>query len=363
MEPKKTTLYETHKELGAKILEFAGFLMPIKYSSEIAEHKAVRENVGMFDVSHMGEIDIKGPEAKKFCQYITCNDVEKLVDGKIQYTVFMRENGGVVDDTTLYRFSEEHFMFCVNASNIEKDYKYLCEQNKLNCEIINKSDYFDQFAVQGPKAKDLIKKSLEIDLESMKPFRFIKTEILGSKCILSRTGYTGEDGCEIYMPKQVAKSLWSKLIEDGKEFSLLPIGLGARDTLRLEAAYILYGNDLDDNTTPIEAGIGWTVKMDKGDFLGKDVLAKNKEGILNKKLIGFKMDERAIPRHGYKIFFEDKEIGEVSSGGFSPLLNIGIGMGFIKPEIDVKEKEVGIEIRGTLKKAKVVPLPFYKRQK
>jgi aminomethyltransferase len=360
---KKTTLYNTHLKFNAKMGEFAGFSLPLKYISEIEEHNNVRKNVGLFDVSHMGEIEIKGPDAQQFCQFITTNDVTKLYDGRIQYAVMCTKEGTCVDDVTLYRFNKNHFMFCVNASNMEKDFSHLLnnKSSNWNLEISNKSLEYDQLALQGPNAEKTLQKIATTNLNEIKYYHFKVTKIENIECIISRTGYTGESGFEIYLNPKYTEKIWNLLIEKGKDFGITACGLIARDTLRLEAGFMLYGNDLDESITPIESGLSWVVKINKGEFLGKEILAKHLNGEITKKLIGFKMLDRGIPRGHNKIFYNNEPIGYVSSGGYSPTLKIGIGMGFVNPKLELDKHDIEIEIREEKKKATITKMPFYKK--
>ena len=355
---KKTTLYEEHQKANGKIVDFHGILLPIKYSGEIEEHLNVRTNIGLFDVSHMGEIEITGPEAFFFCQQITCNDVAILKPGMAQYTALMRKNGTVVDDAIIYKFSDTHFFIVVNATNIEKDFGHMQEHLIKGAVAVNNSNNYDQLALQGPKARKLMAELSEINVSDMPPFNFVKTKIDNCEVLLSTTGYTGEDGFELYFSPEYSAKLWNLLLDKGKKYNLLPIGLGARDTLRLEMGYMLYGNDLDDETTPIEAGLGWIVKLKKGDFFGREVLEKQKEGALNKTLIGLKMLDKGVPRHGYEIFCGDKNIGKITSGTMSPSLKTGVAMAYVKPGMVKPGETVNVQIRSNKLRAEVVKMPF-----
>lgn len=357
---KKTPFYEEHIKAGARIVEFAGYLMPIQYKTGILEeHRKVREEVGMFDVSHMGEIEVWGKDAREFVDRITTNNVMKLSLNQVQYTTLCYENGGIVDDLLVYCF-DEHFLLVVNASNIEKDYEWILENaKKFNVSVKNMSDDVAELAIQGPKAEMVIKEIIDFEPSQISYYWFKETEISGVNTILSRTGYTGEDGFEIYFDKTYAEKIWNEVLYSGKKEGLSPVGLGARDSLRLEMGYCLYGNDITKDTTPLEAGLGWVVKLDK-EFIGCDVLRKQKVDGLKKKLIGFELEGRVFPRQHYKIFGGSEEIGEVTSGIFSPCLQKGIGMGYVDINFSAIGTEIEVQIREKKEKGKIVKKPFYK---
>lgn len=362
---KKTALYEVHKELGAKILPFAGFEMPIKYTSDMEEHIAVRKGVGVFDVSHMGEFWVEGPNALDFVQWITSNDASVLFDGKVQYSCFPNGKGGIVDDLLVYRFSEDKYLFVVNAANIEKDWQWCNNQNKFNVKLTNASDEISQLAIQGPLALKTMQKLTDAAIEDMVFYTFKTLTLAGvPNVLLSTTGYTGAGGCEIYFPNKYATKIWKAVFEAGKEFDIKPIGLAARDTLRLEMGYCLYGNDIDDTTSPIEAGLGWITKfVDHKDFIDKAYLWEQKQNGVSKKLTGFIMLDKGIPRHGYDIVDETGEkIGHVTSGSISPMTKQGIGMGYVPVRSSKKDSEFYIKIRNKNLKAKVVRPPFYQER-
>jgi aminomethyltransferase len=357
---KKTAIYDEHLNLGAKIIDFGGWQMPVQYSSIIDEHKAVRNKAGLFDVSHMGEILIQGENSLGLVQKLITNDASKMENGQVIYTPMCYEDGGIVDDLLVYRLKEDEFLLVVNASNTTKDFKWIKSNSELfkNVEVYNKTDYYSLIAIQGPISREIISEIVADDIENLKFYRFIETKINGFDAIVSRTGYTGELGFEIYLKSENGPKLWRKLIEIGAEKGLVPAGLGARDTLRLEKALCLYGNDISEKTNPLEAGLSWTVKLDKKDFNGKKELVKvNKDG-LNKKLVGFKMIDRGIPRHGYKIKINDQEVGEVTSGSYSPTLDGNIGLAYIDVDKISIGKEVDICIRKREVKAKIVETPF-----
>jgi len=358
MSEKKTPFYDKHKELGAKIVSFAGYQMPMQYSGIIDEHKAVRNNVGIFDVSHMGEFIIKGPDAEKFINKMTTNYITKLKPGKAQYNVMCYTDGGIVDDLIVYRF-EDHFMMVVNASNIEKDFKWL-QQNIRNedVELLNESDNIGLLAVQGPDSIEILQKLTDIDLNEISFYNFVEYKIAGKKMTISRTGYTGEKGFELYHDPSDSEHLWEKISEAGQEYGIQPAGLGARDTLRMEMKYALYGNDIDETTNPIEAGLSWITKLDKKDFIGKDALVKIKAGGVARKSVIFQLKERGIPREGYKITKDDEEIGIVTSGTMSPILETGIGIGYVQKEYSKPGTEINIEARRTTINAEVKKPPL-----
>ncbi len=358
---KKTFLHEEQLKLGAKMVAFAGWEMPVQYSSIIEEHNTVREKVGIFDVSHMGEIFISGPDSLAYLQKIVPQDVAKLVDNKAIYCQLTNKSGGIIDDLIIYKLGDNKYLLIVNASRIDEDLNWMV-RNKLGFEVTieNQSHNYSLLAVQGPKATDLVEK---IGLPKIKQPEFfnIKTaELFNINVYISRTGYTGEDGFEILVRNEYSTLLWNYILDAGQEFGIKPIGLGARDTLRLEAALHLYGNDMDEETTPIEAVLGWSVsKTKKEDYNGKDTIFKQLQDGVSKKLIGFKMIDRAIPRHDYEIYYNNEKVGKVTSGGFSPSLNENIGLGYISTSYDIKvDSTIEIMVRNKLYKAKVVKRPF-----
>ena len=361
---KKTPLYDDHVKLGAKIVEFAGFLMPVQYKGVIDEHMAVRTKVGMFDVSHMGEFRVKGKQAFDFVQYLTCNDVARLSVKQVQYSAFTTEKGTVVDDLLVYKVSDQEYLLVVNAANIDKDFAHLSRfTDKFDVELTNESDDTAQMAIQGPKAEDTMFKLFGEVARTMKFYWFDYVEYKGKTCLLSRTGYTGEDGFEIYCSPEIASDLWNDILKAGEEFGIQPCGLGARDTLRLEARMNLYGNDMDETTTVLEAGLGWICKLDKGDFLGREALLKQKEEGLKRKLYGFEMVDKGIPRHGYPVYKDGEEVGVVTSGSFAPFLKKNIGLAYLPVELAKAGNEIEIGIRKKRAKAITVKTPFYKREK
>ena len=360
---KTTPFTEKHIALGAKMHEFAGYNMPIEYSGIIDEHLTVCQGVGVFDVSHMGEFWVKGPKALAFLQKVTSNNVAVLTPGKIQYTCFPNDKGGIVDDLLVYQYEPEKYMLVVNAANIEKDWDWCVSHNTEGAELENASDHMAQLAVQGPKAILALQKLTDIDLSSIPYYTFKVGKFAGEEnVIISNTGYTGAGGFELYFYPNVADTIWKAVFEAGEEFDIKPIGLGARDTLRLEMGFCLYGNDLDDTTSPIEAGLGWITKFIEGkEFINRPMLERQKAEGVTRKLVGFEMVDRGIPRHGYELVNSDGEkIGIVTSGTMSPTRKIGIGMGYVKPEYSKADTEICIDMRGRKLKAVVVKPPFRK---
>jgi len=358
---KKTPFVEIHEKLGARMVEFVGFYMPLEYVGVTQEHLTVREGAGVFDVSHMGEFWIKGKKALDLVQKICSNDAAKLPQGKIQYSCFPNGKGGIVDDLLVYNYQEDKYLLVVNAGNIDKDWNWVVEQNKsVGAEIENASDHISQLAIQGPKAVEILQKLTPIDLSKIPYYTFVTGEFAGIKeVIISNTGYTGSGGFELYFYNKDAQTIWEALFEAGFP-TLKPIGLAARDTLRLEMGYPLYGNDIDETTSPIEAGLGWITKFDK-DFIDKDLLWQQKEKGTKRKLVGFEMIDRGIPRHDYEIAdSQGNIIGKVTSGTMSPSLKIGLGMGYVATEFAALGSEIYIKIREKLVKAKTVKMPFYK---
>ena len=355
---KRTPLYNRHREFGAKLVPFAGFEMPLQYKGILHEAKAVRSSCGIFDVSHMGEIEISGKDALSFVSYITLNNPAKLKEYQAQYSGMCYPTGGMVDDIVVYNFPDK-FLIVVNAANIEKDYEWMVKNKKGDVKIENKSDYWALIAVQGPDAIKIFEKIFDGEIPP-KRFRFRQGKINGIDVFLSRTGYTGEDGFEVFVTSENAVKIWDWIFEAGKEFGIEPAGLGARDILRLEAGYCLYGNDIDENTTPLEAGLSWIVKFDKDNFIGKDALLKQKEEGLKRKLTGFIVEDKIIPRKGYDIYKGDEKAGVVTSGGFSPHLNCPIGMGYISLPFEEGE-EIKIDCRGKKVKARIKPGGFVRK--
>lgn len=361
---KNTAFTHLHKQLGAKMAEFAGYDMPIVYTSINDEHETVRKSVGVFDVSHMGEIWVKGPKAFELVQKLTSNNIAVLTPGAAQYSCFPNGKGGIVDDLIVYYYETEKYLLVVNASNTKKDWDWVVEQNKaIGAEIENASDSIAQIAVQGPKATEVLQKLTDVDLSKIKFYHFTTGKFAGAEnVIISATGYTGAGGFELYMYNNDAEKIWNAVFEAGKEFGIKPIGLGARDTLRLEMGYCLYGNDIDDTTSPLEAGLGWITKfVDENNFIDKEYLIKQKADGLKQRLVGFEMVDKGIPRHGYDIVNEKGDkIGRVTSGTMSPMMKIGIGMGYVPFGMHKADTEIFIKVRNKILKAKIVKLPIYK---
>ena len=360
---KKTVLNLSHIALGAKMVPFAGFEMPLEYSGITSEHLCVRNEVGVFDVSHMGEFWVKGPKALDFVQKVTSNDASVLEIGKIQYSCFPNGKGGIVDDLLVYKYADEKYLLVVNAGNIDKDWEWCNSQNSMGAILENASDATSQLAIQGPKAVALLQTLTSVDLSKIPYYTFTTGDFAGiSDVIISNTGYTGAGGFELYFYNKDVKQAWDALFKAGDAFGLKPIGLGARDTLRLEMGYCLYGNDLNDTTSPIEASLGWITKFtDSKNFVDKDLLVKQKTEGVTRKLVGFKMKERAIPRHDYEVVDANGNvIGVVTSGTMSPILQQGVGMGYVKPEFSKIGSEIFIKIRNKNVAAEVVKMPFLK---
>lgn len=358
---KRTPLYDEHIRMKAKMVDFAGWDMPIQYTSIIEETKTVRSSVGVFDVSHMGEIYIEGPQAIEFVNYVITNDFASIKFGDAIYSPMCKEDGGIIDDLIAYKIDSEKALLVVNAANKDKDYEWLREKAKnFSVSVIDRSDELALIAVQGPKAEELLQKMADIKLSEIGFYQFKNGRVRGIRAQISRTGYTGEDGFELLVDADAAVPLWRSILEYGEEFGIKPAGLGARDLLRLEASYLLYGNDMDETTNPIEAGLSWTVKFDKGDFIGKEALLKVKEEKPKRKLVGMILEGRNIARHGYKIFKDGEEVGFVTSGGYSPTLEKSIALGYVKVPYNKKGTELEIEVRKKTVKAEVVKLPFYR---
>ena len=360
---KKTPLNKVHRELGGKMVDFGGWDMPVQYAAGvIAEHLATRTCAGLFDVSHMGEIWVEGEDAIAFVNRITTNDVTKLVDGQAHYSALTNENGGVVDDLLVYRFDEDKLLLVVNASTTEKDWDWITSHEKDEViTLTNASKDYCQIAVQGPKALEIAQKFTGVNLSEIKYYHFTVDKFDGVDAIISRTGYTGEDGFEVYADKDFAEQIWNNLLEAGAEFGILPAGLAARNTLRLESAMSLYGHELSDTISPLEAGLGWICKINKGDFIGREPMTELKEKGLRKKLVGFEMIDKGIARDDMEVYVGDEKIGYVSSGSPAPFLKKNIGLAFVPVEVAKIGQEITIDVRGKKLKAQIVPTPFYKR--
>lgn len=359
---KKIQLNDLHVALGGKMVPFAGYNMPVRYSSDMEEHKTVREGVGVFDVSHMGEFMVTGPKALDLIQKVTSNDASKLINGQAQYACFPNDKGGIVDDLIVYKFEDEKYMLVVNASNIDKDWAWINQHNTMGADLKNISDTLSLFAVQGPKAIEAVQALTPVNLSEVKFYHFTEGEFAGVQdVIISGTGYTGAGGFEIYVKNEDAEKVWNAIFEAGKAHDIKPIGLGARDTLRMEMGYCLYGNDINDETSPLEAGLGWITKFTK-DFINSENLKKQKEAGVDKKLIGFIMQERGIPRGHYPIVNAAGEvIGEVTSGTQSPSMGVGIGMGYVKTEYAAPGTDIAITVRNKNLAAKIEKLPLLKK--
>ncbi|MBN1423703.1 glycine cleavage system aminomethyltransferase GcvT [Candidatus Fermentibacteria bacterium] len=359
---KKTQLTSEHERLGGKMVEFGGWWMPVRFRGIVEEHQAVRSGAGLFDVSHMGEILITGPDALRFTNTIVTNNVEKLEPDQALYTCMCYQSGGIVDDLLVYRLPEG-YLLVVNAANTEKDYGWIVEHAEGDIQIANESDDYIQIALQGPRAAEILAPLTDENLDAIRFYHYAKGDVTGLPAIISRTGYTGEDGFEVYLKGGEAEAarVWRALLEQGKPFGLVPIGLGARDTLRLEMGYMLYGNDITQDTTPLEAGLGWVTKLKKGPFIGRDALLRQKEQGLRKSLIAFTVEGRSAPRHGYPLLLDGETHGEVTSGTFSPSLERGIGLGYLSTEAQAREGILAVNIRGKSVPASRVSLPFYKQ--
>lgn len=361
---KKTRLYKYHKDSGAKLVDFFGWEMPVEYSSIVEEHNAVRKKAGLFDVSHMGEIWVAGPQALDYVQYLTPNDASRLNTQKAQYSALTTPQGTFVDDMLVYKISDTNYLLVVNAANTDKDFDWVKSHTAdFDVTVKNRSDEYTQLALQGPKALQILKPLTDIDLEEMKPFRVRNGKVVGEDALVSRTGYTGEDGFEIYTLASNPMQIWESILKEGKKFGIKPIGLGARDTLRLEACLMLYGNDIDDTTTVLEAGLSWLVKFKKGDFLGRESLLKQKQEGIKRKIAGFEVKGRGIARHDYPVFVEGKEVSKVTSGTFSPYFKKSIGLTYLPITHKEPGQKIEIGVRGKKVEAEVVQTPFYSRKK
>jgi aminomethyltransferase len=358
---KRTPLHDVHVQSGARMVEFAGWDMPVQYAGLLDEHEAVRTRAGLFDVSHMGEVVFRGPKALAALNHVFTNDLSRVADGQAQYGCLCREDGGIVDDVVVYRRSAEDLLVCVNAGNRQKDFEWL-RDHAGGAQVTNESDDWVQIALQGPRAQAILQPLTPVDLTKLKTFWFTTGSVHGIECTLARTGYTGEDGFELFCRAADGVKLWKAVLEAGKPEGLVPAGLGARDTLRLEVAYRLYGNDMDDVTTPLEAGLGWVVKFDKGDFIGRDAMLRQKEGGLPRKLVGFVLTDPGIARHGFDVLHDGKKVGTVASGTRSPTLKTSIGLAYVPPPLAAEGSTFAVDIRGRPASAQVVKTPFYARK-
>ncbi len=358
----KTPLAREHERLGAKMVDFGGWWMPVRFAGIIEEHLAVRSGVGLFDVSHMGEILITGPDATKFTNHLVTNNIARLTQGQAMYTCLCYPSGGIVDDLLVYCL-DNGYLLVVNAANIDKDYDWILKNREGNVEIQNKSSEYFQLALQGPRACEVLAPLTDVSLEPMGFYHFAEGKVMGMDAIVSRTGYTGEDGFEIYAKgfEEEAAKMWHAILDQGEDLGIVPVGLGARDTLRLEMGYCLYGNDITEETTPLEAGLGWVTKLKKGPFIGREVLLDQKSHGLKRRLVGFTVEGRSAPRHGYQLLFDDEVVGKVTSGGFSPSLERGIGLGYVPTDLIKEEGQLSVGIRGKRILAEKAKLPFYKQ--
>lgn len=361
---RRTPLYPAHVKLGAKMVPFVGWEMPVQYSGVIEEHMAVRTAIGLFDVSHMGEIIVTGPDAQLLLQRVTSNNVEKLAPGRIHYTGLLYPQGTFVDDLLIYCVNDQEYFIVANAANVDKDYEFIRNHAKGSVNVENASDHYAQIALQGPKAEEILNPLTDLDLAEIKYYWFDKGKMAGADAIVSRTGYTGEDGFEVYVAPEDALKVWETIYVAGRDFGVKPCGLAARDTLRLEAKMALYGNDIDDTTTVLEADLGWILKLKKPvEFNGKEVLLKQKNEGVNRKLVGFEVVDRGIARHGYPVFWNGREVGQVSSGSFAPYLKKNIGLTYLPIDAIEIGTEFEIGVRDRRLRARVVETPFYKREK
>jgi aminomethyltransferase len=358
---KKTALNGIHRQLGARMVDFAGWDMPVQYAGPLPEHLAVRTRAGIFDVSHMGEVQVSGPGAHQTLQKLTCNDINRLAVSQCQYSALTTPRGTFIDDLLIYRMAQDHFFLCVNAANQEKDYAWIRENAVPGTDVIFRSHDFSQLAVQGPKALDILRPLTAIRLDSMRYYWFAKGDLAGVSAIVSRTGYTGEDGFEIYCPPASTESVWAQILDAGKPFGLEPIGLAARNTLRLEARLLLYGNDIDETTTVLEAGLGWICRLDKGDFIGRDKLAEQSRSGVQRVLAGFEMIERGIARDHYPVEIDGRRFGTVTSGSPAPFLKKNIGLAYLPSDRKAVGTEFSVVIREKPVKAQVVQTPFYRK--
>jgi aminomethyltransferase len=358
---KRTPLYAAHRRARAKMVEFAGWEMPVQYTGVIEEHRAVRSRAGLFDVSHMGEIEIQGQDAVECCQRVSANDVSRMKVFQAQYNLLLNDQGGVVDDVIFYRLEPNHFLICVNASNSDKDFAWIQAHVAGQVQVTNESAEYAQLALQGPAAEKILQPLTPVKLAEIKSFHFAFGDVGSVRCLAARTGYTGEPGFELYCRAGDAERLWTMLLEAGAPEGLVPVGLGARDTLRLEKAYPLYGHELDDTTTPLEAGLEWVTKFSKPSFIGREVLVRQKEAGVTRKLIGMELTEPGIARSDYPLFKNDKAIGRVTSGTQSPSLGRAVALGYVSVEEARVNNEIEVEIRGRKTRARIVSLPFYGR--
>jgi aminomethyltransferase len=358
---RKTALNSTHRRLGAKMVDFGGWDMPVEYSGIIAEHMATRTAAGLFDVSHMGEIEVRGPHALALVQHVTSNDAAKLVDGQAQYSGLLTAAGTFVDDLLVHRLSATHYLLCVNAGNQDRDFDYISEHNRFGAQLENAGPRYSQLALQGPRALAILQRLTPTPIASLRYYHFLHGDVGGIACLIARTGYTGEDGFELYFPPHFSERLWNDIMEAGRSDGLIPCGLGARNTLRLEASMCLYGHEIDETTTVWEANLGWICKPDKGDFLGREALLAQKQNGVQRRLVGFEMDCRLIARDGYDVMIGGSRGGKVTSGSPAPFLKKNIGMAYVPAASVAPGTALEIGIRAAQAPARIVPMPFYKR--
>ncbi len=362
-EIRKTALNAVHRRLGAKMVNFGGWDMPVEYSGILSEHEAVRTRAGIFDVSHMGEIEIRGERALDLVQHVTCNNAAKLVDGQIQYTGLMTPTGTFVDDFLVHRISDHHYFLCVNAGNQDGDFEHIRSNNHFGAQVENTGARYSLLAVQGPKAQGLLQRFTKVSLEAIHYYHFAFGDVDGVHCMIARTGYTGEDGFEIYFAPEHSEQLWTDLLDAGSAAGVIPCGLGARNTLRMEASMCLYGHEIDDTTTPWEAGLAWICKPEKGEFLGREILVQQKQHGIERKLVGFEMLDKRIGRDGYPVAIGGRELGCVTSGGPAPFLKKNLGMAYVPVAHSAIGTAIEIIVRGQPAAARIIQMPFYKRPK
>ncbi len=357
-EQKKTPLYDVHRELGGKMVPFAGYSLPVSYSGILDEHRAVRERVGLFDVSHMGRIEVLGDGASSYLDYITTNSVPALDPGQAQYSAMLNDEGGIIDDILVYRESDR-YLVVVNAANHRKDFRWMDRHLSGGVSLVDVTGEIAQIALQGPASQEILAKLTDLDLDGIRYYWFTRGRVAGAGCLVARTGYTGEDGFELYVPARRAPDIWREIMEAGRDREIFPCGLGCRDTLRLEMRYCLYGNDIDETTTPLEAGLRWITKLDKGEFVGREALVRQLESGICRRLAGFEMTGRGIPRPGYPVYCEGEEVSRVASGTSSPSLGKGIGTAYLPVDCASVGQTIEIGIRGKRQQATVVKPPFY----
>ncbi len=360
---RMTPLNAVHRRMGAKMVDFGGWDMPVQYTGVLDEHHTVRQRVGVFDVSHMGEIEIRGPEALKLVEHVSTNAASKLKPGQAQYSALLYDHGGFVDDILVHKIADDHYFLCVNASNQDKDYQHIADHNKFDAAVENAGARYAQIAIQGPRALETLQKLTPVDLAPIRYYHFKDGTVSGTPARIARTGYTGEDGFEIYISPSEAPRLWDEILAAGEEFGIKPAGLGARNTLRLESKMALYGHEMHATISPWEVDLGWIVKLDKGDFIGREALVKQKNQGITRQLVGFEMKGRGIGRDGYEIHVDGVPVGWVTSGGPSPTLNKNIGLGYLPTHLAEVGRTIHVMVRGQGVEAVTVPTPFYKRAK